>query len=151
MTSTLEEFRAAFKVDDLTIASTAHWEWSLRPQQATLGSGVISLRTPCKQFSAIPAGAGADLQAMVTLVESALKRVFQYDKINYLMLMMVDAQVHMHVIPRYSGNRTFAGKDWSDAGWPKFPDLSANLVGPDAELARQVRDALRQAQGGAKP
>jgi len=44
---------------------------------------------------------------MATLgeIESALGSFVQYQKLNYLMLMMVDPQVHFHVIPRYEGSR----------------------------------------------
>jgi diadenosine tetraphosphate (Ap4A) HIT family hydrolase len=46
-----------------------------------------------------------------------------YAKINYLMLMMVDRNVHFHVVPRYEGERSAAGVTVRDAGWPKAPVL----------------------------
>ena len=46
-----------------------------------------------------------------------------YEKINYLMLMMVDPNVHFHVIPRYEGGREWQGREFVDVGWPKVPDL----------------------------
>jgi diadenosine tetraphosphate (Ap4A) HIT family hydrolase len=59
------------------------------------------------------------------------------------MLMMVDPDVHFHVIPRYSGTRSFLGADYRDAGWPGPPNLEAALT-PEAS----ARDALlRQLRG----
>ncbi len=56
-------------------------------------------------------------------IEAALSKAFAYDKINYLMLMMVDPEVHYHVIPRYAEPRDFGGKTFADTGWPKTPNL----------------------------
>ena len=55
---------------------------------------------------------------------AALTRSFKPDKLNYLMLMMVDPDVHFHVLPRYASAREFAGKTHSDRFWPKPVDLT---------------------------
>jgi diadenosine tetraphosphate (Ap4A) HIT family hydrolase len=52
------------------------------------------------------------------------------------MLMMVDPNVHLHVLPRYSGTRRWGDVDFPDAGWPKAPQLG-NAVALSPE---QVRD-----------
>jgi diadenosine tetraphosphate (Ap4A) HIT family hydrolase len=73
-----------------------------------------------------------------------LKRVVNYQKINYLMLMMVDPDVHFHVLPRYEGVRTHEGVDFADAGWPGPPALGEAVdLGPDgaARLAETLRAA----------
>ena len=59
-------------------------------------------------------------------IENVLKKLFKYDKINYLMLMMVDNEVHYHVIPRYENDILFEGQKFTDTGWPGMPDLSFN-------------------------
>jgi diadenosine tetraphosphate (Ap4A) HIT family hydrolase len=41
------------------------------------------------------------------------------------MLMMVDPHVHFHVLPRYSGSKSFNGLSLGDAGWPGQPDLQS--------------------------
>jgi diadenosine tetraphosphate (Ap4A) HIT family hydrolase len=56
------------------------------------------------------------------VIESTLKETFSYDIINYLMLMMVDKQVHYHVLPRYETTIDFAGLSWKDIYWPGIPD-----------------------------
>jgi len=48
------------------------------------------------------------------------------------MLMMVDPNVHFHVIPRYSEPRRWNGVEFPDAGWPGPPQLGAAIpLAPD--------------------
>jgi len=119
------------------IAQTAHWTVLLRPKQPTLGSLVLVCREPVQAFSELSAGAYADLRAVIRAIEPALRDVTDYERINYLMLMMVDPDVHFHVIPRYAGIRSFMGADYRDAGWPGPPDLQAVVTPGDG-----ARDAL---------
>ena len=56
-------------------------------------------------------------------IEAALADFCSYERINYLMLMMVDPHVHFHVIPRYSEARQWDGIAFPDAGWPGPPQL----------------------------
>ena len=59
---------------------------------------------------------------------------FDFQKINYLALMMVDPHVHFHVIPRYSSSREFGGATCLDAAWPKPPDLGTALPLTPAQM-----------------
>lgn len=122
------------------LAETAHWAVLVRPQQVTLGSLVLACREPATSFGQVSPAAFAGLQTVVAGVEAVLKDAVGYDKINYLMLMMVDPDVHFHIFPRYEGIRRFAGTDFPDAGWPGPPALG-QAVEPDAEtLDRIVAD-----------
>ena len=117
------------------VAETEHWAVLLRPQQATLGSLVLACKGPATAFSEIGSEAFAEFGGLVLAIETCLKEAFAYDKINYLMLMMVDPQVHFHVLPRYAEARDFAGASFSDAGWPAAPDLKAINEIADAQRA----------------
>ena len=119
------------------IAQTEHWTVLLRPKQPTLGSLVVVCREPVKAFSDVSAAAFADLQGIVRRVELTLREVASYERINYLMLMMIDPDVHFHVIPRYSSTRNFSGTEYRDTGWPGVPALDAAV-----SLEGQARDAL---------
>lgn len=119
------------------IAQSDRWTVLLRPRQPTLGSLVLVCREPAVAFAALSPEAFAELRAIVGRVETVLREVTAYERINYLMLMMVDPDVHFHVIPRYPGSRNFFGVDYRDAGWPGPPALDAN-VAPEAN----ARDAL---------
>src|SRR5512139_458900 len=117
---------------DTRIAQTDCWTVLLRPKQPTLGSLVLVCREPVQQFSALSAAAFADLQHVVKGVESMLRQIVAYERINYLMLMMVDPDVHFHVIPRYPVARRHQGVEYPDGGWPGPPQLEPAIV-PDAE------------------
>jgi diadenosine tetraphosphate (Ap4A) HIT family hydrolase len=57
------------------------------------------------------------------------------------MLMMVDPNVHFHVFPRYSGERTWQSIAFPDVGWPGPPKLDA-AVALDEEQIRQLAAEL---------
>jgi diadenosine tetraphosphate (Ap4A) HIT family hydrolase len=91
-----------------------------------------------KAFSEASAAAFADLGNVVRGVETMLRATVNYERINYLMLMMVDPDVHFHVIPRYATPRDFAGTSFPDGGWPGPPQLEPAVV-----LDVAQRDKLR--------
>jgi diadenosine tetraphosphate (Ap4A) HIT family hydrolase len=106
--------------------------------QPTLGSLVLVCKDEAAHFGEISEAASTELRHAVAEIERALGEAFHFEKINYLMLMMVDPDVHFHVIPRYSGQREFAGSAFPDAGWPGPPQLEPAVV-----LDVPLRDALR--------
>jgi len=126
-----------FGYPDTTVREYDHWLVLLREAQATLGSLVLCAKADVTEFSALGEDAFLEMGVVVKDIEKALKAAFAYDKINYMMLMMVDPNVHFHVIPRYAGPRSACGLTLPDPGWPALPQLgNARHVGP-AE-----RDAL---------
>ena len=133
----LEKFREKFRIPAFTIREYDHWVWSLRPLASTLGAGVVSARYYKPHFSDMSATGCAELSTVVKDVESRLKAAFQYDKINYLMLMMNDPHVHMHVIPRYATPRDCGGSTWTDDTWPKPPQAAVGPTLTDAQ-AREI-------------
>jgi len=114
-----------------------YWLVLLREPQATLGSLVLCAKPEVTRFSSLSREAFAEMGAVVGDIECALKAAFAYDKINYLMLMMVDPNVHFHVIPRYAEPRRACGLTIPDAGWPALPNL-----GEAREITRAEREAL---------
>lgn len=125
------------------IGETDHWTVQLRPEQVTLGSLVLISREPVDAFGDVSADGFAGLKPVIDKIEHILRDMVDYQKINYLMLMMVDNDVHFHVIPRYEGSRDFDGMKVSDAGWPGPPQL-AHAVTPDADTATKLVDELRR-------
>ncbi|EQB14460.1 HIT family protein [Sphingobium lactosutens] len=123
MNATIEKFGYPATL----VAQFDHWLVLLRPSQPTLGSLVLAARSDATAFGDLPAEAHAELKTATATIEAALTQAVGYDKINYLMLMMVDPHVHFHVIPRYEGSRTAAGLTIMDAGWPGQPDLSSAI------------------------
>jgi diadenosine tetraphosphate (Ap4A) HIT family hydrolase len=119
------------------IAQSERWTILLRPRQPTLGSLVLVCREPVLAFSAASPETFGELREVVRKIEHMLRDYTAYERINYLMLMMVDPDVHFHVIPRYSGKRSFMGVEYPDAGWPGPPVLEPAVVLDDT-----ARDAL---------
>ena len=107
------------------------WVVLLRPQQATLGALVLVCRDEATAFSDVSTEAFAELQRVVGDIETGLRAFRPYQKINYLMLMMVDKDVHYHVLPRYEAAQDFEGTAYPDKGWPALPDLAGGIQ-PDA-------------------
>ena len=95
----------------------------VRPAQPVLGALVLACKQPVTAFSDLDQDAFSELQLAIKAIETMLKAAVDYEKINYLMLMMVDPHVHFHVMPRYSGTREWHGIELTDDGWPGQPDL----------------------------
>ncbi len=119
------------------LAAWTHWAVLLRPAQVTLGSLVLVCGDPVQRFGAISPGAAAELREVASAIEGALGESLHFDKLNYLMLMMVDPDVHFHVIPRYAEPRRYAGAEFGDPFWPGPPDVTRSQPLSDA-----VREAL---------
>jgi len=125
------------------IASYEHWVVLLRPAQVTLGSLILAAKSEATAFPDLPPAAFAELAQVTRDIESTLRTVVDYVKINYLMLMMVDPHVHFHVFPRYAGEREIRGVNVADAGWPKTPDLGSAHALDEAQIHRLV-DCLKE-------
>ena len=121
----MHETICKFGYPNTLLAELDHWVILLRPAQVTLGSLVLAAKSDATAYAALPAAAFAEQAVAVARIEQVLARFCKYEKINYLMLMMVDPHVHFHVIPRYSMPRSWAGMEFADAGWPGPPDLSS--------------------------
>jgi len=102
-----------------------HWCVLLRPAQVTLGALVLAAKSDALSFAELETAAFTELARIIRDIEIAFERFPQAEKINYLMLMMVDPNVHFHVLPRYSALRTFDNIGFEDRGWPGPPDLKA--------------------------
>ncbi len=133
-------FQEKFIISGLKIYETKYWIWSLRPVQVTLGAGVLSLKRECLTLSELNQEEFSDLNNVIKIIEKTLKRAFDYDVMNYLMLMMVDKQVHYHVIPRYERTMDFEGLSWKDSGWPGVPNLAGNET--DMKILYKIKDEI---------
>jgi diadenosine tetraphosphate (Ap4A) HIT family hydrolase len=124
------------------IADYKHWLVLLRPAQVTLGSLILGAKGEWQAFSQLPPQAFAELAHVTQCIETGLRNFNAYDKINYLMLMMVDPHVHFHVIPRYAKPQRFEEMEFADSGWPGQPNL-ASAISLAGEAQTRLRDAIR--------
>lgn len=130
----MKEFNEKFKIKENTIAIVGAWCISLRPAQVTLGSLVLSLIRKCKTMAELTQEETADLALAFKEVERMLDSTFQPNKLNYLALMMVDEQVHFHVIPRYAASVIYNDVEYKDNDWPKPPQLSNVIQFTEVEI-----------------
>jgi diadenosine tetraphosphate (Ap4A) HIT family hydrolase len=141
----MDSFRTKFRLTELGLRDYEHWLVSLHPAQPTVGALVVSLRRPCEHLGELQAAETAELAAVFADLETGLHTTYQPGKVNYLALMMVDAQVHFHVLPRYAESRSVGDHTFADAAWPGPPDLSPLPVTPEdmddilSVLARALR------------
>ena len=133
----MNETIVKFGWPDTLVCEYDHWIVLLRPAQPTLGSLVLAAKSTATAFGDLAPEAHAELAIVTKAIETALKNAVDYGRINYLMLMMVDPNVHFHVLPRYEGARSATGLTIPDAGWPGQPDLASAV-----KLDAAQRDTL---------
>lgn len=127
-----------FGFPETLIKELEHWVVLLRPAQVTLGSLILAAKSDATAYSDLPDEAFAEQAIAVRAIETALRSFCDYERLNYLMLMMVDPNVHFHVIPRFSKVRRWEEIDFRDAGWPGPPQLKLGV-----ELHGTQMEALR--------
>ena len=115
-----------FDYKNFLIKEYKHWILLLRNKQVTLGSMVLIEKDFKKEYGKISTNSHLEFGSIIKNLEITLKNLFGYNKINYLMLMMIDKEVHYHVIPRYSKDVFFEEAKFVDKGWPGLPLLNYN-------------------------
>lgn len=131
----MNETISNFGFPETLVAEFDHWMVLLRPAQPTLGSLVLVAKSEATSFGDLEPAAHAELAIVTRAIEKALRQAVGYQKINYLMLMMVDPHVHFHVLPRYEGGREQAGISIADSGWPGQPDLGSAVKLDNVQIA----------------
>ena len=138
MNNTIEKFGYPATL----VREYAHWVLLVRPAQVTAGSLILAAKSDATAYGALPPAAFTEQGVIIAELEQKLRETVKMDKINYLMLMMVDPHVHFHIFPRYRGERSFAGLMLTDHGWPGPPDLKS-AVELDSIAIGQAVEALR--------
>ena len=141
----LKETLKKFGYPGWLVKDYENWLLLCRFRQVTLGSLILICKDEVDAFSKISEKSFAEFPEIVREIEKNLKELFGNDKINYLMLMMADPDVHFHIIPRYSRTREFEGVIFKDKGWPDAPALKEiNKVsdGVMHKLTRKLRESF---------
>jgi len=105
------------KMDWLTIREYDNWRLVLRDYQNVLGRVSLFSKNVHGTIADVPDDQLIEMRDIARDVEQKLKYAFNYDKMNYQVLGLVDPEFALHILPRYSGPRTFAGREFLDAGW----------------------------------
>lgn len=78
---------------------------------------MLVLRRPCTAVVDIAADEWDVLHDELRRLVGALGRLFHPDQFNFAFLMNLDAQVHLHVVPRYRSPRHWHGHVFTDEHW----------------------------------
>lgn len=135
MNATIEKFGYPATL----IKEYEHWVVLLRPAQVTAGALVLAAKSDATAYGDLSPGAFAEQGRVIADIEAMLRAATKFERINYLMLMMVDPHVHFHVIPRYEGQRSLAGMSFADTGFPGPPDLKSAIILDQASIGASVQ------------
>jgi diadenosine tetraphosphate (Ap4A) HIT family hydrolase len=122
------------------------WTAAVNRNQNLLGKTMLVCRRPVVTVAALSADEWQDLHRQIGRLTGALDALFRPDQYNHAFLMNVDAQVHLHVVPRYRQARVWQGRTFTD---PHFGTLFGTEQEPLDEaqlviLAAEIRDRLAE-------
>jgi diadenosine tetraphosphate (Ap4A) HIT family hydrolase len=132
-----------FDYENLLLKEYKNWYLLLRKEQVTLGSLVLIEKSFQTKYSNISSESFSEFGDIVKDIESTLGKLFSFDKINYIMLMMTDDEVHYHVIPRYSKDTMFSNVAFKDNGWSGLPDF-ANTNKIDSSITDKLLNSIKE-------
>lgn len=130
------------------IVEGMHWRLVLNHNQNLLGKCFLATRRHVEEVSRLTEDEWRELHQQLAAATGALALAFAPDHFNYVFLQNQHRHVHMHVIPRYAGARTFAGSVFHDPGYPghyRIDDPPCRLSADDEfELAHFLGNSIGQ-------
>ncbi len=132
-----------------TVIEVGHlWILAVNRNQDLLGKSMVVLRRDCTSVIEILNKEWAALRFELRRLVPALEQLFHPDQMNFAFLMNQDAQVHLHVVPRYASTRSWRGSVLEDPHWGSaFEHMQRVLdVATLAHLADEIRHGLKPAR-----
>jgi diadenosine tetraphosphate (Ap4A) HIT family hydrolase len=129
----------------LKIKSYKHWEVYLHENQCYLGRVFVQLKDDqgIDDFLAIQGEVREEFFEIGNQIKTALKTLFQPDKMNYAALSNVSSKIHIHLVPRYKEPREFNGFTFVDTRWGKnYAPYDRSFVLEETMLFK-IRDTLK--------
>jgi diadenosine tetraphosphate (Ap4A) HIT family hydrolase len=108
--------RAEFETP--VIRESPHWRTFINRNQNLLGKTIIALNRHEVDVSQLTVDEWTELLAELQWAVERIREAFAPDHFNFSFLMNMDHHVHLHVIPRYVGDREVAGVSFTDAAYP---------------------------------
>jgi diadenosine tetraphosphate (Ap4A) HIT family hydrolase len=122
------------------LRESRHWRTALNRNQNLLGKTIVVLRRHEEAVAALSADEWSELRGELAWVTERLRLAFAPDHFNYAFLQNQDRHVHLHVIPRYAGDREVDGAVFEDAAYPDHYRL-----GEERRLDGRGIEAIRRA------
>jgi len=104
------------------------WTLVLNHNQSLLGKCMIVLNREETDAIRLTDEEWNALHHQTVRVKAALDSLFRPDHYNYAFLMNQDAQVHLHVIPRYEGTREWEGLQFHDADFGSISIVETRVL-----------------------
>jgi diadenosine tetraphosphate (Ap4A) HIT family hydrolase len=120
------------------------WRLAVNRNQDPLGKSMLVLRRDCQAVVELLPDEWHSLHSELKRLVPALQRSFEPDQFNFAFLMNLDAQVHLHVIPRYAQRRGWREEEFTDAHWGSAFGHEQRVLSPEllSALALEIRDQL---------
>ena len=125
------------------VRESAHWRTAINRNQNLLGRLLIALRRHEESVADLTPDEWSELRDELRWARGRLSGAFGPDHFNYAFLQNQDRHVHLHVIPRYAGPRTLAGREFADPDWPDHYRPGVEYLAPPDVIAA-VNDALAE-------
>jgi len=132
--------------EQLKIKSYKYWDVYLHENQCYLGRVFVLLKNDegVEDFLAVKGEAREEFFWIGEQVKSALKTLFNPDKMNYAALSNVSDKIHVHFIPRYQEPRVFEGTAFIDQRWgSNYAPYDRSFALEEAVLFA-IRDAFKE-------
>jgi diadenosine tetraphosphate (Ap4A) HIT family hydrolase len=112
--------------------------------QELLGKTMVEPNRLCAGVVEVDPAEWTALHTELRRLVPALTALFVPDQFNFAFLMNEDAQVHLHVVPRYATAREWYGLRFEDGHWGSVFGHEQRLVPPEflQRLADEIRDRL---------
>jgi diadenosine tetraphosphate (Ap4A) HIT family hydrolase len=133
-------------VPESVIDETPNWTLAVNRNQNLLGKVMIVARRPVASVAELQADEWLDLRHEIGRACAALDALFQPDQYNHAFLMNLDAEVHLHIVPRYRHDREWNDAVFSDPHYGSLFDTEHRILDPEtlARLAAAIRGELPQ-------
>ncbi len=129
---------------ETVIEEREHWTLAVNRNQDLLGKTMVVLRRPCVEVVGIDRLEWSSLMNELQRLVPTLTTLFAPDQFNFAFLMNMDAQVHMHVVPRYSSVRQWRGHQFDDQHWGSAFGHEQRVLDVEdlGALAADIRETL---------
>ena len=126
---------------ETVIETRPSWTLAVNRNQDLLGKTMLVLHRSCNAVIDVEADEWSSLRHELRRLVPALTSLFQPDQFNFAFLMNLDAEIHLHVIPRYASPRTWHDREFTDADWGTAFGLEQRVL--DSEDLRSLTDEIR--------
>ena len=121
------------------------WSTVLNRNQNLLGKCMIVLNRTEIDVGRLTEDEWSDLLTQIARLRSALDSLFRPDHYNYAFLMNQDAQVHLHVLPRYKDSREWDGLQFIDPSFGSMWQVDARVL--DSATLSRMAEAIAKSLG----